>query len=1052
MSDVLHRTRLFRCLDDARRSPIIWIAGPPGIGKTTLVVSYLHARKIRPLWYQVDERDADIATLFHYLSVACQRVAPRYRQPLPNLTPEYLLGLPVFTRRFFEALYGRLHTPMVIVFDNYQQVPVSSQFHEIMATGLAEIPMGLSVIILSRTAPPPLFARLQAARTIEVLDEKELRLTEKESAAIVHLVMKARRGKLSAAHIAQLYHRTDGWVSGLVLLLAQRKSGTSAHESELYDPPEVLFDYLAKEVMKGLEPEVQEFLLKTAVFSSMTATMAERLTGMASAEHIFTDLVKARLFIEERRHQERVYQFHSLFRDCLLFLAQTVYSSKQLADIQTTAAQVLEEIGRHEEAIELCQMARQLEGEVRLILKAAPAFLEQGRGKTIEEWIHHLPQAILDQNPWLLFWLGSARFPFNPPEAQRCFERAFPMFQTQQDRAGTLLTWSGIIGAIVHSWQDLRQLDRWIDLIPTIFPPESTGVPPDIEARMVCSIFTALVWRRLHAPLIKPWAERVRAVLRTSTDVSYLAQTSSDLSNYYTWMGDLVECSNSIDAVKQILDSKPLPPFAQVNLLLAEIFYAWHTGDLERAYQRVLEGQRIAQDSGVAILNGPLLIMQIYVLLSRGDHAMAEQKLGDMPLQMLGSQHFLIALHAYQSGWAAMLKEDIRGALMHANKALHMAQRVGSPFFEALCWFAAAQVLHECGNHNEAARHLDTAKVLCHGIRSNLLEFMVRFTEAKLAFEEGKESEGLAHLNRAFTLGREHNLVEMPWWRPRVMAELCVKALEAGIERDYVHRLVRTRHLVPDPPPVLMQAWPWVVTITTLGKFRLTVDDEPVVFAGKVQRRPLALLKVLIAFGGKGVGENQITDALWPEAEGDMGHQACATTLHRLRRLLRHEQVVQLKQGKVSLHPSMTWVDAWSFERLLTAATNPVKDKVSVTALCEQAFALYQGSFLAEEAEEPWAMAARDRLRRHYIGLVRRLAHLREHQENPERAISLLQQALRVEPLVEEFYQLLMSRLHETGQRAEARSVYDQCRAVLTAAHQGEPSPETESIHRRLLS
>jgi ATP/maltotriose-dependent transcriptional regulator MalT len=509
MSAVLHRTRLFRRLDDARRAPIIWIVGPPGIGKTTLVASYLQARKISPLWYQVDERDADIATLFHYLSVACQYLAPRYRQPLPNLTPEYLLGLPVFTRRFFETLYGRLGSPMVIVFDNYQHVPVSSQFHEIMETGLAEIPKGISAIIISRTAPPPSLARFQAARTIEMLDEEELRLTEQESAAIVQLVMKARRGKLSAVQIAQLHHRTEGWVAGLVLLLAQSKNGPREHDSEVHDTPVVVFDYLAKEVMKLLRPEVQELLLKTAVFSSMTAAMAERLTGMISAEEVLAELVKARLFIEERRQPQRVYQFHPLFRDYLLFLAQTVYSSEQLADIRGAAARILEEAGRIEEAIELFQETDHSEEQVRLILTAAPGLLAQGRAKTVEECIGNLPQAVIDKTPWLLFWLGSARLPFNPPEAQQCFEQAFHSFQTQQDRAGTLLAWSGFIEAIQFSFHDFRRLDPWIDLIPTIFPSGPSGVPPEIEARMVCSIFTALLWRRTHQPLIEPWAERV---------------------------------------------------------------------------------------------------------------------------------------------------------------------------------------------------------------------------------------------------------------------------------------------------------------------------------------------------------------------------------------------------------------------------------------------------------------------------------------------------------------------------------------------------------------
>ena len=45
------RKRLFTQLDHLRRHPVIWVSGPPGSGKTTLVSNYLDARKLPCLWY-----------------------------------------------------------------------------------------------------------------------------------------------------------------------------------------------------------------------------------------------------------------------------------------------------------------------------------------------------------------------------------------------------------------------------------------------------------------------------------------------------------------------------------------------------------------------------------------------------------------------------------------------------------------------------------------------------------------------------------------------------------------------------------------------------------------------------------------------------------------------------------------------------------------------------------------------------------------------------------------------------------------------------------------
>ena len=99
LPEVFPRKRLFSLLDHVRKQPVIWVSGPPGCGKTTLVASYLDARKLSCLWYQIDEGDSDPATFFYYMGQAAKRASPRKRKPLPLFTPEYLQGIPTFTQR-----------------------------------------------------------------------------------------------------------------------------------------------------------------------------------------------------------------------------------------------------------------------------------------------------------------------------------------------------------------------------------------------------------------------------------------------------------------------------------------------------------------------------------------------------------------------------------------------------------------------------------------------------------------------------------------------------------------------------------------------------------------------------------------------------------------------------------------------------------------------------------------------------------------------------------------------------------------------------------------
>src|SRR5690348_4031000 len=86
---VRDRERLFRQLDAARECPAVWISGPPGAGKTSLAASYLKARRLPSIWYDVDSGDTDPASFFHHLTQAAPRTRAK-TAALLTFTPEYL--------------------------------------------------------------------------------------------------------------------------------------------------------------------------------------------------------------------------------------------------------------------------------------------------------------------------------------------------------------------------------------------------------------------------------------------------------------------------------------------------------------------------------------------------------------------------------------------------------------------------------------------------------------------------------------------------------------------------------------------------------------------------------------------------------------------------------------------------------------------------------------------------------------------------------------------------------------------------------------------------
>ncbi len=247
---------------------------------------------------------------------------------------------------------------------------------------------------------------------------------------------------------------------------------------------------------------------------------------------------------------------------------------------------------------------------------------------------------------------------------------------------------------------------------------------------------------------------------------------------------------------------------------------------------------------------------------------------------------------------------------------------------------------------------------------------------------------------------------------------------------------------------------PWQIKIHTFGRFVLIKDGEPVVFSGKAQKRPIEMLKALIAFGGRDVSEERLVDALWPDAEGDLGHQTFNTTLHRLRKIIGKEAIL-VNGGRVTLDPCRCWVDAWAFERLLGEAepgwrSDEPAQHGEAAQLTEKAMAMNYAPFLQADTEMEWTIMLRERLQSKFLRNVSRLGNYLVEKNETEKALEIFQKGVEMAPLVEEFYHQVMLCLVSLGRTAEAKNTYRQCRRVLMSEEGLEPSEKISAAYRRL--
>ena len=239
-----------------------------------------------------------------------------------------------------------------------------------------------------------------------------------------------------------------------------------------------------------------------------------------------------------------------------------------------------------------------------------------------------------------------------------------------------------------------------------------------------------------------------------------------------------------------------------------------------------------------------------------------------------------------------------------------------------------------------------------------------------------------------------------------------------------------------------------------LGRFELQVNGKPLAVSRKTQKKPLDLLRVLIAFGSVRVETTTLMELLWPDAEGDAAKISFDSNLYRLRKLIDIDDMLTLSEGKLSLDVKQCWVDIRAFEALVdrieTESHATTSSDDSHANNTKELLRLYTGHFLDKESQDSWTISTRDRLKAKFLRAVTILGTHLEQRKQWEQAISLYARALELDNLAESLYRRLMTCYREQGEPAEALNVYRRCRDMLSIVLNLAPSAETEAVKTSL--
>lgn len=961
VTGALKRARLFRLLESLRASRAVWISASPGAGKTTLVSHYLEQKKIPSLWYQVDKGDNDPAAFFCYFTVAAKRATHGDGIEFPPFVPDPGSGVHIFSQRFFELVFASAARPLALVFDNVDEVEENSPLMDILAAGLASVPDGFKVFIISRGGPPARFMRLVANREMAVVGGPDFRLLPEEIEGIVRL----RRGRAPAAEeVEDLARLTDGWAAGLALALEWDGAGRDSGESPARRSLEPIYGYFAAEIFGKLDEETRRFLIYSAAFPADAMEEGLAASGFPGAGRILASLAKKNCFVFRKVGDGKVYEFHPLFRKFLTESAAATLEPEAARRYRERAAEFLVSQGRWEEAAALCVKTRLWDQVASLLTLPGDLYIAQGRYGDLGNLTAPIPREELERLPWLMHWKGMSLTLADPEAGFAMLGAALNRFIEAGDANGRLYSVVGIIENIHHQGGGYHRFGPWLAELEKLTHSGRAIRENRFGARLRLAALRACVLARPVFPSSGDWIERAECLLDIGVDpkvraeaiycFSLLAGIRGDTSrlDYYAGLLDTLphggeggaarkQCKALLDALCALFSKPSAAPEQRVEAADGDVNLPW---------------------SGMAWL------VAANAALTGENLALAEEYLRLAQPRVNGRRDISSSFyHAIKAG-VSLLKGDSAAAQAECGEALRGVDDLFSTYPAIQARLACACVATVRGERRRAVKLMSQAARLNRELNNPVCAWEFKLWSAWSLLEIGKSELAARKVRDAMAYGNKRGFAEQAlfFFRDSWLSRLCAYALERGVEREFVARMIQSRKLSPPEKTAADAAWPMPVRVFTLGRFVIQKGDAPLRFAGKSPKRPLELLKAIIALGGANIPAHRLMDMLWPESDGDMAYKTLTVNLARLRKLLGTESALIFSGGAVGVNESVMWVDSLDFMRRVEAARKSGSADAR-DSLLNGVLAMYGGPFLpGDEDTLPWADTARGKLAKAY--------------------------------------------------------------------------------------
>lgn len=1024
------RPRLHGLLDDAAGARGIWLQALAGSGKSTLAAAWAAASGRQVAWFRVDATDADLATTFAALT---SLLATLSRRRLPATLWRAVprgdeAALQLFARLYFRAFHAHCG-PVVLVLDDVHAA-ASLGLTTLLQAAIEEAPATSTVLMTSRQPPSGGLLECAARGDLHVVHAAALDFTVEEAVALLSPTCGAEQAQ-------RLFAYSGGWAAGLTLLAAN-PSGAADEDNARCS----IQEHFSQRVLGLLQPDQCQLLAAVSWLPEVDDAALQALNLGPDAAPRLDQLCAQVGLVQRLRGSQRCWRLHDLLRQALQTRWADGVSADERRQVLLASARVQAQRGRLQAAVELLLQAAEAAQAQHVWCEQAPGLLRQGRALELQRAFALLDPARAHAQADVLTLRGLAAWLMQDPDTATWFDQAWAVLDADASPPGSperLLAAAAALNAQFSGWRSYVGHSDWLQRFLAAWPARALISDVETGLRVDKSAILCFLTHR-SAPL--PDLDRQQLVQRV---LKVLAQPSVavDPNVAVSASSTLVEWCNYTDdraLLAQLADVTPpwltQPSLAGTALASWWISYGWVSvrlvmgrSDLPEGEAAVAQGVALAQACGAPDVAFYGLTNLVAAAASRHQLDQAEQRL--QQLQAVAAERTGAAQQPTQQATIHLLaarlltlRGDASTALVRVNRALELARVSDFPISETWVYhLGQVQVLIALQREDQALAVVQQQATVFDGLRRDYLQALGFLAQLARAWRQGQPTQA-DQVQACVDLAARHGWTALGNHLPAVVAQLAAAALAQGVQREFVLAMVRQRRLAA-PQPHLTD-WPWPLRIQALGGFAVTAQDQPLDFGARPQKKPLDLLRLLVARGPAPLDTNTVLDALWPEAEGDRAKASLDMAVLRLRKLLGQDDAVRLEGGHLALNRRWVWVDAWAW-----AAGQPVP---------------YAGPLFGKAPPElAWA-AQREALHGQFLRRCRTQGQALERLNQWSQALALYESALEQDVLEEALHAGVIRCHLALGEPAAAQRAFARCRAQLQAGLGVQPAKATRAL------